>query len=218
MLAQMQIGFGQMINAHQHQRRPQRHGAECAGRHAVYLPFAGLNGDNRNAAGKAPQRGSKFVRCDWIFHDATCSGVCHRQHLRKANYTRSLHLRPSFAVIFQRREIRCGKLSKRRLRACWVRCGVGMYPRAFAYHRAKSYPEAVSLLGELGEEAKFLAGGQSLIPLMKLRLSIPAHLVDLNFIRDTSYIHCKREPALRRHDATLGNRGLSRCRAHSNPS
>ena len=64
-----------------------------------------------------------------------------------------------------------------------------MYPRAFAYHRAKSYPEAVSLLSELGEEAKFLAGGQSLIPLMKLRLSTPAHLVDLNFIPDTSYIH-----------------------------
>jgi carbon-monoxide dehydrogenase medium subunit len=63
-----------------------------------------------------------------------------------------------------------------------------MYPRAFAYHRAKSYPEAVSLLRELGEEAKFLAGGQSLIPLMKLRLSAPAHLVDLNFVPDASYI------------------------------
>jgi len=63
-----------------------------------------------------------------------------------------------------------------------------MYPRAFAYHRAKSYSEATSLLSELGEEAKFLAGGQSLIPLMKLRLSTPAHLVDLNFIPETSYI------------------------------
>ncbi len=67
-----------------------------------------------------------------------------------------------------------------------------MYPRAFAYHRAKSYPEAVSLLRELGEEAKFLAGGQSLIPLMKLRLSTPAHLVDLNFIPETSYIRGNR--------------------------
>jgi aerobic carbon-monoxide dehydrogenase medium subunit len=64
-----------------------------------------------------------------------------------------------------------------------------MYPRAFAYHRAKSYPEAVLLLRELGEEAKLLAGGQSLIPLMKLRLSAPRHLVDLNFIPHTSYIH-----------------------------
>jgi len=63
-----------------------------------------------------------------------------------------------------------------------------MYPRAFEYHRAKSYPEAVSLLGELGEEAKLLAGGQSLIPLMKLRLSAPRHLVDLNFVPDTAYI------------------------------
>jgi len=64
-----------------------------------------------------------------------------------------------------------------------------MYPRAFEYHRAKSYAEAVSLLSELGEDAKLLAGGQSLIPLMKLRLSTPAHLVDLNFIPGTSYIH-----------------------------
>lgn len=64
-----------------------------------------------------------------------------------------------------------------------------MYPRAFAYHRARSYPEAISLLSELGEDAKYLAGGQSLIPLMKLRLSTPCHLVDLNFISETSYIH-----------------------------
>jgi aerobic carbon-monoxide dehydrogenase medium subunit len=64
-----------------------------------------------------------------------------------------------------------------------------MYPRAFEYHRATSYSEAVSLVGELGDDAKFLAGGQSLIPLMKLRLSTPAHLVDLNFIPETSYIH-----------------------------
>jgi carbon-monoxide dehydrogenase medium subunit len=63
-----------------------------------------------------------------------------------------------------------------------------MYPRAFQYHRAKSYPEAVSLLGQLGDDAKLLAGGQSLIPLMKLRLSTPGHLVDLNFIPQTSYI------------------------------
>lgn len=63
-----------------------------------------------------------------------------------------------------------------------------MYPRAFQYHRASSYAEAASLLSELGEDAKFLAGGQSLIPLMKLRLSTPRHLVDLNFIPETSYV------------------------------
>jgi len=77
-----------------------------------------------------------------------------------------------------------------------------MYPRAFEYHRAKSYPDAVRMLGELGDDAKLLAGGQSLIPLMKLRLSTPAHLVDLNFIPGTSYIHCNgslRLGAMTRH-------------------
>jgi carbon-monoxide dehydrogenase medium subunit len=63
-----------------------------------------------------------------------------------------------------------------------------MYPRAFHYHRAASLKEAASMLSELGDDAKFLAGGQSLIPLMKLRFANPAHLVDLNFIPGTSYI------------------------------
>jgi carbon-monoxide dehydrogenase medium subunit len=63
-----------------------------------------------------------------------------------------------------------------------------MYPRAFHYHRAASLKEASTLLSELGEEAKVLAGGQSLIPLMKLRLASPEHLVDLSFIPDLSYI------------------------------
>ncbi len=61
-----------------------------------------------------------------------------------------------------------------------------MYPRAFHYHRASSLREATEMLSQLGEEAKLLAGGQSLIPLMKLRF--PAHLVDLNFIQGISYI------------------------------
>ena len=63
-----------------------------------------------------------------------------------------------------------------------------MYPRAFHYHRAVSLAKAVSLLSELGEEARLLAGGQSLIPLMKLRFASPQHLVDLNFIDGASYI------------------------------
>src|SRR5437879_6863478 len=63
-----------------------------------------------------------------------------------------------------------------------------MYPRAFHYHRAASLKEASTTLLQLGEEAKLLAGGQSLIPLMKLRLASPKHLVDLNFISGTSYI------------------------------
>jgi aerobic carbon-monoxide dehydrogenase medium subunit len=63
-----------------------------------------------------------------------------------------------------------------------------MYPRSFHYHRAASLKEAVSMLGQLGESAKLLAGGQSLIPLLKLRFANPEHLVDLNFISGTSFI------------------------------
>jgi carbon-monoxide dehydrogenase medium subunit len=63
-----------------------------------------------------------------------------------------------------------------------------MYPRAFHYHRAHSLEEAAAMLAEFGDEAKFLAGGQSLIPLMKLRFANPTHLVDLNFIPGTSFI------------------------------
>ena len=44
------------------------------------------------------------------------------------------------------------------------------------------------MLGQLGDEAKLLAGGQSLIPLMKLRFANPLHLVDLNFVGGTSYV------------------------------
>jgi carbon-monoxide dehydrogenase medium subunit len=63
-----------------------------------------------------------------------------------------------------------------------------MYPRAFHYHRAASLPEAATILSQLGADAKFLAGGQSLIPLMKLRFANPRHLVDLNFVPGTAYI------------------------------
>jgi len=63
-----------------------------------------------------------------------------------------------------------------------------MYPRAFHYHRAGSLKEAAAMLGELGDEAKLLAGGQSLIPLMKLRFANPQHLIDLNFVSGISYI------------------------------
>jgi carbon-monoxide dehydrogenase medium subunit len=63
-----------------------------------------------------------------------------------------------------------------------------MYPRAFHYHRAGSLKEAASMLAQFGDDAKLLAGGQSLIPLMKLRFANPGHLVDLNFISGTSYI------------------------------
>src|SRR5215470_12963560 len=63
-----------------------------------------------------------------------------------------------------------------------------MYPRAFNYHRAKSLQEASTMLAQLGDETELLAGGQSLIPLMKLRFANPAHLVDLGFIPGLSFI------------------------------
>jgi aerobic carbon-monoxide dehydrogenase medium subunit len=54
-----------------------------------------------------------------------------------------------------------------------------MIPGAFAYHRPTSVKEAVGLLAKLGEDGRALAGGHSLIPMMKLRLATPANLVDL---------------------------------------
>ena len=54
-----------------------------------------------------------------------------------------------------------------------------MIPPAFAYHRPASVSEATALLADLGEDARPLAGGHSLIPMMKLRLASPEHLVDL---------------------------------------
>lgn len=63
-----------------------------------------------------------------------------------------------------------------------------MIPAAFEYKRASSATEAISLIGQYGDEAKFLAGGHSLIPLMKLRLAQPTMLIDIGRIKDLSYI------------------------------
>jgi carbon-monoxide dehydrogenase medium subunit len=61
-------------------------------------------------------------------------------------------------------------------------------PAAFDYEVAESADHAVSLLGEHGEDAKLLAGGHSLLPLMRLRLAAPTVLVDIGRLRDLSYI------------------------------
>jgi len=55
-----------------------------------------------------------------------------------------------------------------------------MLPSRFEYHRPDSLEEALQVLAEHGDEAKVLAGGQSLIPVMKLRLAAPAHLIDIS--------------------------------------
>lgn len=63
-----------------------------------------------------------------------------------------------------------------------------MIPAAFDYSSPKSLPEALSLLTKHGPDAKILAGGMSLIPLMKLRMAAPKHLIDINGIEGLSYI------------------------------
>jgi carbon-monoxide dehydrogenase medium subunit len=57
-----------------------------------------------------------------------------------------------------------------------------MLPSRFDYHRPETLDEALALLAEHGEDAKVLAGGQSLIPMMKLRFAAPGHLIDVNRI------------------------------------
>ena len=63
-----------------------------------------------------------------------------------------------------------------------------MIPAAFDYSAPSSVAEAIALLQEHGDEAKVLAGGHSLIPMMKLRFASPGHLVDINNIPGLSYI------------------------------
>lgn len=63
-----------------------------------------------------------------------------------------------------------------------------MIPAAFDYVRASSAEEAIALISEHGDDAKFLAGGHSLLPLMKLRLAQPSVLVDIGRVTDLSYI------------------------------
>lgn len=78
-----------------------------------------------------------------------------------------------------------------------------MYAAPFSYHRAASLQEAVKLLRELGQDARLIAGGQSLIPLMKMRMTRPAALIDINFISGLNEIHAPkgelRFGALTRH-------------------
>ncbi len=63
-----------------------------------------------------------------------------------------------------------------------------MIPSSFTYKRAGSATEALDLVAEHGEDAKFLAGGHSLLPLMKLRLAAPEVIIDLSGLRDLSYV------------------------------
>ncbi|HEY3208364.1 MAG TPA: xanthine dehydrogenase family protein subunit M [Actinomycetota bacterium] len=63
-----------------------------------------------------------------------------------------------------------------------------MIPAAFEYERAESADHAVQLLGHYGDEAKLIAGGHSLLPLMKLRLARPSVLIDIDRLTDLEYV------------------------------
>ena len=64
-----------------------------------------------------------------------------------------------------------------------------MIPRSFEYFSPRTLDEAIALLQKLGPEAKLLSGGQSLIPMMKLRILSPQHIVDINRIPGLDYIN-----------------------------
>ncbi len=78
-----------------------------------------------------------------------------------------------------------------------------MIPAAFEFHRADTANAALALLAEHGEDAKLLAGGHSLLPMMKLRLATPAVLIGVGRIEELSYIRVEGEQvavgALTRH-------------------
>jgi len=61
-------------------------------------------------------------------------------------------------------------------------------PAPFEYERASTVDDALALLERLGPEARLIAGGHSLLPMMKLRLAAPEHLIDINDLQDLDYI------------------------------
>ena len=78
-----------------------------------------------------------------------------------------------------------------------------MKPPAFAYHRPATVPEALAVLADVGHDGKVLAGGQSLVPLLNMRLAAPAHLVDVNWLTELDEVavddHRVRVGAIARH-------------------
>lgn len=81
-----------------------------------------------------------------------------------------------------------------------------MKPPPFDYHAPKSAAEALELLGRYGTDARLLAGGQSLVPLLNFRLSAPAVIIDLNRAADLAYI--KEENGLVRIGAMTRQRAI----------
>ena len=63
-----------------------------------------------------------------------------------------------------------------------------MIPAPFTYQRARTVEEALDLAAEAGDEGKYLAGGHSLLPLMKLRFAVPEVLIDIGRLTELSYV------------------------------
>ncbi|WP_127784130.1 FAD binding domain-containing protein [Rhodococcus sp. X156] len=82
-----------------------------------------------------------------------------------------------------------------------------MKPSTFGYSRPESLEEALTTLDSLGTDGKVLAGGQSLLPIMSMRLAAPQHLVDINRLAELAYVRVAdgqvRVGALARHAAVL---------------
>src|SRR5947208_15252503 len=78
-----------------------------------------------------------------------------------------------------------------------------MKPPAFTYHRPATVGDALAVLAEVGSDGKVLAGGQSLVPVLNMRLAAPGHLVDVNRLTGLAYVRCDadavRVGALARH-------------------
>lgn len=78
-----------------------------------------------------------------------------------------------------------------------------MKPAAFSYHRPRSLDDALALLAEYGYDAKLIAGGQSLVPMMNMRFAQPAQLIDLNGVAGLDGVRLERDTlvlgALTRH-------------------
>ncbi|HWG23656.1 FAD binding domain-containing protein [Actinospica sp.] len=72
-----------------------------------------------------------------------------------------------------------------------------MKPAAFCYHRARDVDDATALLAELGDDAKVIAGGQSLVAMMNFRLARPGHLVDIARLRELDHLGIDADGGLR---------------------
>jgi carbon-monoxide dehydrogenase medium subunit len=85
-------------------------------------------------------------------------------------------------------------------------------PAPFEYERASSVEDALALLRRLGPEARVIAGGHSLLPMMKLRLAAPEHLVDINDLSELDYIRTEGDElcigAMTRHRTLLDSDAL----------